>query len=332
MMKILVLTDGGKNVGFGHLARCLSLCQAFEMRRFEPEFFVNGDDSIKSILREKKFKVLNWMKAEEKLRQPLKEADVVIIDSYLAGETVYRNISDLARFPVYLDDNCRIDYPPGIVINWNIYAPDLAYPVKDGVTYLLGPQYISLRKAFWNVPKKKTRREVNRVMVTFGGDDSKNVTPKVLSFLTREYPLLRKDVIIGNAFKNVRAIKETADSNTRFFHSLDDKGMKAIMMESDVAVSSGGQTLFELARTGVPTVAAAVAENQQNNVNGWGKKGFIESAGFWRDKNLMDNVAAAFHRFLDYRRRLQSTETGQQLVPANGADRVLDFIQSKINN
>lgn len=331
-MKILVLTDGGKNIGFGHLTRCLSLCQAFEIRSFRTEFIVNGDDSIKSILHEKKFKILNWMETKEKLRQPLKEADVVIIDSYLADETVYRNISDFARFPVYLDDNCRIDYPRGIVINWNIYAPELAYPMKDDVTYLLGPQYISLRKAFWNVPKKKTRKKVNRVMVTFGGDDSKNVTPNILSFLTREYPSLRKDVIIGNAFKNVRAIKETADSNTRFFHSLDDNGMKEIMMESDVAISSGGQTLFELARTGVPTVAVVVAENQQNNVNGWGKKGFIENAGSWRDKNLMDNVAEAFRRFMDYHRRLQSTKTGQQLVPGNGADRIIDFIQSKINN
>jgi spore coat polysaccharide biosynthesis predicted glycosyltransferase SpsG len=169
-------------------------------------------------------------------------------------------------------------------------------------------------------------------MVTFGGDDSKNVTPKVLLFLTREYPSLKKNIIIGKAFKNFRVIEETADSNTRFFHSPDDIGMKEIMMECDVAISSGGQTLFELARTGVPPVVVVVADNQQNNVNGWEKRGFIENAGFWRDKNLMDNVAITFHRFMDYRRRVQSTETGQRLVPGNGADRILDFIQSNINN
>jgi UDP-2,4-diacetamido-2,4,6-trideoxy-beta-L-altropyranose hydrolase len=331
-MKVLILTEGGKNIGFGHLTRCLSLCQAFETRNHKPEFIVNGDDSIKSILHEKKFKILNWAEGEEKIRQPLKEADVVIIDSYLAGEKTYRKISDFARFSVYLDDNCRINYPPGIVINWNIYAPDLEYPMKDGVTYLLGPKYISLRKAFWNVPSKKTRKKVNHVMVTFGGDDSKNVTPKVLSFLTREYPSLKKNIIIGNAFKNFRVIEETADSNTRFFHSPDDYGMKEIMMESDVAISSGGQTLFELARTGVPPVVVVVADNQQNNVNGWEKKGFIENAGFWTDKNLMDNVAIKFQRFMDYHQRSQSAKIGQQLVPGNGADRILDFIQSKINN
>jgi spore coat polysaccharide biosynthesis predicted glycosyltransferase SpsG len=189
-----------------------------------------------------------------------------------------------------------------------------------------------LRKAFWDVPGKKIKQKVNRVMVTFGGDDSKSLTPNVLSFLTEKYPSLKKNVIIGNAFKNVGEIKAAADVYTRLIHSPDDIGMKDIMVESDVAISSGGQTLYELACVGVPTVAVAVAENQRKNVKGWEQTGFIENAGFWEDNHLMDNLAIKFHRFMDYLRRSQSAKAGRQLVPGNGANRIVDFIQGKISN
>lgn len=334
MIKIAILTEGGENIGFGHLTRCLSLCQAFESRGHEAEFIVNGDDSIKEILEEKRFRVFNWIEQEKNMLQSIKEVDVVIVDSYLADAKVYKKVSDNAAAAVFLDDTRRIDYPAGIVINWSICAPDLGYPNRNSneVSYLLGPEYVSLRQAFQDVPEKKIKEKVNSVMVTFGGDDSKNLTPKVLAFLTQDYPLLKKSVIIGNAFKNLEEIKAAADVYTRFIHSPDDIGMKDIMVESDVAISSGGQTLYELARVGVPTVAVVVAENQRKNVKGWEKTGFIENAGFWEDRNLMDNLAIKFHLFMDYFRRSQSAKAGRQLVPRNGANRIVDFIQRNKNN
>lgn len=333
MIKIAILTEGGENIGFGHLTRCLSLCQAFESRGHEAEFIVNGDDSIKNILKEKKFRVFNWIEQEKNMLQSIKRADVVIVDSYLADAKVYKKISDHAAAAVFLDDARRIDYPAGIVINWSICANDLGYPNRNGneVSYLLGPAYVSLRKAFWDVPEKKIKEKVNSVMVTFGGDDSKNLTPKVLSFLTEKYPLLKKNVIIGKAFKNFEEIKAAADLYTRFIHSPDEEGMKDVMLESDAAISSGGQTLYELAYIGVPTVAVAVAENQQNNVKSWEETGFIENAGYWTDPNLIAVLSAKFRRFMDFEQRVRSAEAGRKVVPRNGAERIIRFIQSKIN-
>ena len=195
-MKVIILTEGGQNIGFGHLARCLSLCQAFEARGYEPEFIINGDRSVKNILQDRKFKILNWIKVEKELAHGLKDIDVVILDSYLAGLEVYKTIAERVKVPVFLDDNRRLDYPPGIVLNWNIHAHELDYPQNGQVTYLLGPKYISLRRSFWEVREKKINQKVTEVMVTFGGDDSKNLTPKVLGFLTRYYPVLKKILLL----------------------------------------------------------------------------------------------------------------------------------------
>ena len=44
------------------------------------EFIINGDDSIKSILKERKFEIFKWIEEKEQLLQALKQTDVVIVD------------------------------------------------------------------------------------------------------------------------------------------------------------------------------------------------------------------------------------------------------------
>lgn len=330
-MKVILLTEGGKDIGFGHLARCLSLYQAFEVLGHDVRFIINGDPSIKNHLKDKKYVDINWLQQDAELVSHLKDIDVAIVDSYLAGINIYEKISNKVKIAVFLDDTRRINYPPGVVVNWSISAKDRDYPKKANMFYLLGPEYISLRKAFWNVERKKIRPEVNRVMVTFGGDDSKNLTPKVLGFLTHFYPMLEKNVVIGSAFKNINEIEAVIDSNTHLIHSPGEEGMKDVMLESDAAISSGGQTLYELAYIGVPTVAVAVADNQQNNVKSWEETGFIENAGYWTDPNLIEVLSAKFRRFMDFEQRVRYAEAGRKVVPRNGAERIIRFIHSKIN-
>lgn len=330
-MKLLVLTEGGADIGFGHTARCLSLCQAFEARGWDTSFLVKGDDTVDAVLHNYRYDLYDWHTGGDVLDRAVIAADVAVIDSYLAAPAIYRQVADGVKTALYLDDTRRLEYPEGVVINWSVGAEDLGYPRRDGVSYLLGAEYVSLRRPFWNPAKRNVNKELKQVMITFGGDDSKNLTPAVLAFLARVYPSLKKHVIVGSAYTNTRWIEAVADENTRFIHSPDAAGMEAVMKVSDIAVSSGGQTLYELACLGVPTVAVSVAENQRNNVAAWAKTGFIENAGFWQDEDIVEQVENTFCLLSAYDRRVRSVETGQRLVPGNGADRIIDFINAKLS-
>jgi RimJ/RimL family protein N-acetyltransferase len=61
--------------------------------------------------------------------------------------------------------------------------------------------------------------------------------------------------------------------------------MAELMTASDIAVSAAGQTLFELARCGVPTIAVGVAENQRHNLEGFTDAGVCYNAGWWGEGN-----------------------------------------------
>lgn len=332
-LKVYILTEGSSNIGFGHITRCLSLYQAFEEKGIKPKFFINGDDSITGLIKDTDYEITDWLKIRQQVFERIKDSDIVIIDSYLADKEFYEDLSELVKLPVYIDDNKRIDYPKGIVVNGNIHAKDLNYPKKEGIIYLLGTEYTPLRREFWEIPEKEIRDTVQSVMVTFGGDDIRNMTPRVLNLLVNKYPEWKKNVIIGRGFKNIEEIVSAADKNTNLVYYPDAGQMKQVMLDSDIAISAGGQTLYELARVEVPTIAIAVAANQLGSIKGWQKEGFIEYAGWWEDEYVLDNIVFSIEKLKEVDVRLNRYSIGKRLVDGIGSLRsVNEFLKIVVND
>lgn len=326
MLKVYILTEAGKNVGFGHLMRMMGICQAFETKNIRPTFIINGDESVVEYLKETDYEIFNWLDNQERLFDMIKDADIAIIDSYMADDAIYEKISNLVKLPVYYDDNNRIEYPSGVVVNGNIHAKDLVYPKRDVINYLLGLEYLPLRKEFWDVPEKKVREKVEAIMVTFGGDDSRNMTPKVLKLLAENYPNIKKNVIIGKGFKNIKEIEKASDENTVLNYFPDAQKMKEVMLESDIAISAGGQTLYELARVGVPTVAVIVADNQIGNVTNFLCKNLIYHSEFYSDSNLNKNIKKSVFDLFEYEKRTRINIMLRNQLDGLGQNRLIEHL------
>jgi UDP-2,4-diacetamido-2,4,6-trideoxy-beta-L-altropyranose hydrolase len=327
-MKVAIITEGGKNIGFGHIARCISLFQAFESKGIIPQFIVKGDNSVLDLIKKKNCQIFDWIQDKEKVFRLMKNIDIVVIDSYLADISFYENLSHLVKVPVYLDDNKRLEYPAGVVVNGGVYACALSYFKKNDIKYLSGVKYAALRKEFWEVSPKVINENIERVMVTFGGDDNKSITLKVLNLLIKYYPQLNKKIILGKGFRNIGEIERTGDKKTEFIYYPDAERMKNVMLESDLAISAGGQTLYELARVGVATIAVIVADNQVNNVDGWKKTGFIKHVGEWDKESLCGNIKAGIEDFSNVSRRQEVYRIGKRLISGDGSRLVVDALIS----
>src|SRR3972149_2095106 len=330
-MQVLIITEGSSDIGFGHITRCTSLYQAFEKKGIIPEFIINGDEIVNSLLNGKRCNLLDWLKNRKKLYSLVKGSNIVVIDSYLADSDFYDDISSIVKLSVYIDDNKRIDYPKGIVVNGTIFAEKMDYPKREGVIYLLGSRYIPVRREFWEVQERRTRNSIESVIITFGGDDSRNMTPKVLKLLVDNYPELTKNVIVGKGIQDINVLEEIKDNNTNLLHYPNAEGMKNIMLESDIAISAAGQTLYELARTGVPTIAIAVADNQLNNIKGWHKAEFIEYAGWWKDGDVLDNTLNCLKKVEKKSIRERMSKIGCLIVDGRGAERIVQKILENMN-
>ncbi|MBP7088053.1 MAG: hypothetical protein KBB01_02000, partial [Candidatus Omnitrophica bacterium] len=302
-MKALLFTEGGRKFGFGHLSRCLALYQAFRERNIKVKIIVDGDATVDCFLKGIKHKKISWIKNQKNTINQLKNIDIVAIDSYTAPLDLYEKISKLVKIAVYIDDYKRLNYPKGIVVNPSIYGDKLHYPKREGISYLLGSNYIILKKEFWKVPKKKVNKEIKKVLITLGGKNDSDFINKLINFLKKRFNF---------AFTAV-----DTENNT-----LKTKEMLNLMLKTDVCISGGGQTTYELARVGVPTIGVCLADNQRGNLNGLKRKGFLRYAGNYREKKLFGNIAIALKFFQPQAVRDKKSIIGKNLIDAKGAKRI----------
>ena len=327
-MNIFILTEGGKNIGFGHLTRCMSIHQAFEEKGFSPELIVNGDETIQHLVPDERCRTMDWLAERRRLYDMIKNTDIVFIDSYLADRDLYEEISNRAGTAVYFDDYMRMDYPKGFVLNGALHAERMPYPQKKDVTYLLGARYTPLRKEFWDAPAKSIRHNIEILMVTLGGTNAHDLIPKVLKRLNDAYPQLIKKVIVLKSTRNIEKIEKLRNSQSELVYQPNAAKMKEIMLESDIAISAGGQTLYELARTGVPPVAVTLADNQSHNIRSWETIGFVEYAGRWDDDGVTENISQKIQQLESKSLRQDKCKIGREAVDGNGSFRIIKEVLS----
>ncbi len=318
-MKIFIITEGNSEVGFGHISRCRALYQAFEEKNINPCFIINGDDSVVELLDHSNYILLNWLNESSKLYKIINNSDIVIIDSYLADYSIYKKISDISRISVFIDDNIRMDYPPGIILNSLIYADKLGYLNAENRVYLLGVKYCMLQKEFWEKVNKEINKEIQIIMISFGGNDMRNLTPKIIQLLIKINRNFKKKIVIGRGYKNIEEIKKYKDNSCELFYYPDIKQMKKIMLDSDLAISGGGQTLYELASIGIPCISIAVAKNQLDNVNAFEEAGINFYAGWWEDTNLLKRIEDLFFKLQGFQIRKKIVEKGIKIIKKDGS-------------
>ena len=321
-MNVIILTEGGKDIGFGHVARCSSIYQAFEQFNIVPRFIINGDDSVKSILPDFNVDIIKWV---EDL-SVISKADIVIVDSYLANVDIFEEISNKVHLVAFVDDNNRLDYPKGIIVNGTLDASNMDYQKRDDIRYLIGNEFIPLRKDFWDIPKLKINDSIEDILITMGGNDLRNLTPKILELLNDYFPNVTKKIIVADSFKNTSEIEILKNKHVELIYSPDSSEIIDVMSSVDLAISASGQTLYELACIGVPTIAIGIIENQKNNIKNWKKQGFIEYAGCWNDEKLLETILNKIEYLQDKNIRYDKRLLGIQAVDGKGSLKIAKSI------
>jgi spore coat polysaccharide biosynthesis predicted glycosyltransferase SpsG len=210
-MMIKILTEAGKDIGWGHVSRCSALFEEIIVRDIEARMYVAGEFTQHNMLEEIDYQSVDW-KNISFLEKELKSDDLVIIDSYQADYEILKFISDFVKKVLFIDDYNRLQYPKGIVLNPSLNVKALHYPRNNHMKYLFGKDYIILRRPFTIQTNRKLNNLVKRVLITLGGEDRRGLTQIILDKLINLYPNMTFDVVhldIDNLkvlFKNYKNI------------------------------------------------------------------------------------------------------------------------------
>ena len=244
-----------------------------------------------------------------------------------------------SRRVLLVDDAANHDaYPVGFVLNQNAHADRAAYPADAPARFLLGTSFALLRREFRPDPMSRTIPERARhLLVTLGGADPGGATRRVLAAVAGLPRELRQGaavrVIVGAANADGARLEAEARrlSGTlavQIERAVTD--MPSLLAWADLAITSGGSTVWELARMGCPALVIETVPVEGLLVGGLARVGLDDRLGHADDLDGATITAAVAARIDDQRWRQEMSALGRELVDGQGATRVVGVLASEV--
>ncbi|MGE5554071.1 MAG: PseG/SpsG family protein [Betaproteobacteria bacterium] len=324
-MKAFFYADAGARTGLGHFRRSvalarrltesLSVCFAIQERALAERL-----GEVRPVLI--RDPGLDWGSLEAALERH--KPDLLVLDSYRLDSAV------LARLRRHALTMALIADLPGDYSLADVVVDPTGAATEDGGTpggplCLSGPSFALLGPEFGGHFKRTIRPRVRTILVTVGGSDPRTVTPALVeeadAVLAGRGRII---VVLGPFFAQTAEVRRiAAQAATRVDLADNPADLCGLMAASDLAVTGGGQTLFELAAMGLPAVAIEIAENQRKNIDTFVAAGAVVSAGPASGGSLRVWLRQALAELAgDARRRLAMSEAGRAVVDGRGTERV----------
>ncbi|MBD3352533.1 MAG: hypothetical protein GF364_13680, partial [Candidatus Lokiarchaeota archaeon] len=105
-MKVIVLTEGNKELGIGHIVRCCAIQRSFQESNIHCELFINTagkileTQEISNVCLNTDLTLFNWLDKKSELLEQINTEDIIIIDSYLVDKEFLKSISKIASLCV----------------------------------------------------------------------------------------------------------------------------------------------------------------------------------------------------------------------------------------
>lgn len=316
--KVIIRVDGYEQIGLGHIYRTLTL--ANNIMDHEVIFLMDNQHKLGiDIVKNQNFKVVTFENDPISIIYEIKP-DIIINDildttrEYMlslkdSGSKVF-NFEDLGSGAELADGVFNALYP-GSVPNENFYT---------------GEKYYCARNEFLTIEPKEINKEVENVLITFGGTDPNNLTLKTLNAISKSNYNFKITIILGPGYKNEESLQEKInhlDKNIEIFRSV--KNIADYMLNADIIFSSAGRTMYEIAMVGTPSIIIAQNYREMTHLFGHNYNGFV-NLGIHLE-NDEDKILNTFERLIidfELRERMNKRMLDHDL--SNGLKRVLGII------
>jgi spore coat polysaccharide biosynthesis predicted glycosyltransferase SpsG len=278
MLRTLFIVSGGKNVGTGHIKRCILLSDELKKKNFyfigtkDNKYFKIPNNINYEIKKFNKKNILTIIKFCEKLK-----IQSVIIDHTNLNFEIQKSLYKKYFLTVF-DNQQKINFIADVLIN---ASPKLSIKnyknrIKNkNIQLLLGYNYSLI-----SLPPKKTKKnKPNSIFLCFGGGDDKQVLFKFLRYVkkTKINIGIKFNLIIGPLNENYQKYKEyIKKSNLKNINLIfNPKNIYEIMQKCFLAVVSPGTLFYELSYYKKPTYIIYLNQKQKNLAMSWYKNGLI---------------------------------------------------------
>lgn len=324
---ILIKTKGGHKEGMGDVTSSLDIAKAFiESGRAKIAFLINDNENVMDMVSRNGYEY-GVCEGIGQLKDAVSDRhfDIAILNQLDTPAEESALLKAHARTLVAVEDS-----GPGGAhadIRFNVL-----YPREGSVTDFA---FIPLGDAFQKMHKieKDIRADARKILITQGGSDTYGFTPKIVRGLYKIPSEVDISIVLGPSFSHDRELNEALRAAPRSFTIIKGRDdLSGIMSDSDIAISAGGNTLFELACLGVPAVVVCAELFEVKTAERLGNAGFGINLGFGEDVAEEDIYNTVRNLIADRDLRLKMSRTGHSLIDGSGSRRTVEMILEKFGS
>ncbi len=328
---IIIWTEGGREIGMGHICRCLVIARQIRRAGLKVEFLINDEQSVVDMIKAEKFDFrIAGLSGIDPL-EPEQGTRIVIDTKKQVGRIV--NQLKQSGYKTVLIDNvttARLEadvviYPSALFdegLDWHGFHGDIYF----------GADYVPISEGFLRARKNSANTESQlpqKILVTMGGSDPNQLTHRIVaSLLGLSYSLDIK-VVLGPAFSGdtrLKNIEKKENHEVAFLENIKD--LSNLMAGADIAITSVGTTIYELACIGLPFIIIANHVNDERDLNVIREQDFALPLGYHKDVTVEDIQGAVSRIINDRELRNKLYEKGTALIDGNGAERIVNILQN----
>lgn len=339
MDNLLIRVDSTYEIGMGHFMRTLALAQKWQKERGNVFFLINDNPILKDRISDENMDYIanpfssGSLDDSKFLIDTVLNEDIswVIIDGYVFKEDYfdYLRINNL-NFLIFDDDGNLDHYNSNIILNQNLHGKSKWYSSKkeDFTKLLIGTDYVLLRNEFLKYIdyQKDIKSNAKNILITLGGSDVNNYSLEILKVLNQlNIDDFNVNVILGASNKHEDEINrylKTVNFNGNVLKNISN--MPEIMEWADIAFSSGGTTVWELAFMGVPTIVGATSYVEEVLLDGLNENDLFITIGKLENLDKNELKIIFNNLIMDEELRKEMSHDGQKFIDGYGSKRVIN--------
>ena len=306
---ILFRCDASKEIGLGHIIRCLVLANQFRDNGDKIFFAIKNYEIAKEKIKEQNFDVLiadekdfnyfEWIKNIVEEREinifvgDVRDGFPIELISYMKNKNILTIAIDEPSEYAKVCDLCF--YPPHATIDKDKYR---------GKVYQ-GLEYVILRPEFYKKYEKK-KNTIPNILVMMGGTDSNDLTLEVLKILEKKENNFNISVILDKKDKkyyDVVSLKEKSTKNISIFSNINN--MSIFLNDINFGIITFGMSAYELLYKNIPSLHICLNTDHST------------ASKFFRDNNYAESIekkSLIIHDYIFKKEMLNSIIVESQIL------------------
>jgi UDP-2,4-diacetamido-2,4,6-trideoxy-beta-L-altropyranose hydrolase len=332
------VSDGPIKRGMGHISRCLAIANELKKENNLNIFFITQTktEGLKRI-QDANYKVkkipsnLKTKYEQNFVIDFLKKLspDALIVDMLNTDTSFMSRIKEMGVFLVSIDD-----LGPGKkysdLLVYNLIKQAKCKPEQKCYS---GPSYIPINKFFSNLKNKKIKKNCKSILVSFGSSDPGGFTIKTVRALEEMPENYDVTILVGPSFSKNYELKKILKKGKKRYklkYNVNSKEFAKLIQKSDITITSGGLSVYEIAAIGTPGIV--LCQNEHENSNIFNKYGTAIKLGLGESLST-DNIRLAIKNLANNKKmRHDRSKRGRKLIDGKGAERIANMVLNELSN